>query len=179
MTTASVLLVGPDAPAWADDPALAAANVTAAETVADARAYLAATAFDVAYVLPGAGPTEGLAALRDVLGLSLPIEPVGTLDDLRERLAAGRPQVALDDETRALLEGLKGELGRIAHSLNNPLAVITGNTQLGLELASAFEADASIVESLQSISEAAGTLEALFADVAGLRARIDRLLGHA
>ncbi len=179
MPTDSVLLVGPDAPVWAADPALDAVHVTAAETVGEACAYLAGTAFDVAFILPGAGPTDGLAALRDVLGLSLPIETVATLDDVRARITEGGAEVALDDATRATLNGLKGELARVAHALNNPLAVIVGNTQLGLEIANALGTDESIVESFQNIAEAAGDLEALFTEVSGLRARIDRLLGLA
>ncbi len=177
MPTDSVLLVGPDAAAWA--AALDGVHATGAETIVEARAYLAGTAFDVAYVQASAGPSDALVALRDVLGLALPIETVGTLADVRDRLAGIGDGPTLDEPTRAALDGLKGEIGRVVHALNNPLAVITGNAQLGLELANALETDEAIVESLRSIAEAAGSLEALFADVSALRTRIDRLLGSA
>ena len=151
---------------------------SAAETVADARAYLAGAAFDAVYVQAGVQPVEGLAALRDVLGLMLPILTVNDLEGVREHLG-GDDELEDASAVRAALEDLKAELGRVAHALNNPLAVITGNAQLGLELADALAVDESVTESLRNIAEAAGDLEDLFGEVAALRARVDGLLGRS
>ena len=182
----SVLLVGPDAPAWAAAVSPEGVSVTPAHTIAAARAYLSGTAFDAVYVQEGAGPVDGLTALRDVLGLSTTVEAVRHLDDVRSRLggaaggaeggaAGGAPPEGAG--VRDALEALRAEMGRVAHALNNPLAVIAGNAQLGLELSQAVETDEAVVESLRNIAEAAGDLQALFREVAALRAEIDRLLG--
>lgn len=174
--SASVLVVGPDADAWSQNPALEDVDVTPAETLTAARAYLAGTTFDAVYVQPGAGPVDGLAALRDVLGLAMPIEMVDTLDDLCDRL--GKNGKAVDsDEVQAALQDLKAEMSRVAHALNNPLAVIVGNVQLGLELSEAMDTDEAVVDSLRNVAEAAEELRALFGEISSLRARIDRLLG--
>ena len=168
-----VLLVHPNAEAWLSSRPDIAATVTPAATAREARAYLAGTAFDAVYLGPDVEGGEAITALRDVLGLSTPIHPLATLDDLPDRLS-GTAEVASHPDPRAVLDEVAGELSRVAHALNNPLAVISGNAQLGLEMARATTADEMVVEALQSIAEAAARLEGLFSDVAALRGRVDR-----
>ena len=171
----TVLLVHPDADRWlAAQPALDA-DVTTAATAKDARAYLAGTAFDTVVVGPNVDGAEAIAALRDVLGLATQIESVDALDDVPARLSGGR---ASDADLRQTLEHLRGELSRVAHALNNPLAVIAGNAQLGFEMATATGADDTVTESLAAVADAARQLERLFGDVAALRATVDQALGR-
>ena len=175
----TVLLVHPDADDWLQ-PLAPSADVTTVETAQAARAYLAGTAFDLVLVGADVEGAEVIGALRDVLGLSTAVETVADAAALAERLdASAAPRTspttaASGAAPENMLEGVRDELSRVAHALNNPLAVISGNAQLGLEMAGALGTDASIVEALQSIQVAAGELEALFADVAELRAWVDR-----
>ena len=168
----TVLLVHP-----APDPWLAALpdtiDVATAASATDARAYLAGTSFDAVFVGADVEGIEAIRALRDVLGLSTPVEPVASPEALVAALQ-GTPRKG--GAGREALEEIRGELSRVAHALNNPLAVIAGNAQLGAEMASMIPTDATIVESLGAIREAAAELEALFSDVAALRRRVDRAL---
>ena len=173
----SVLLVHSDAEQWLDALPALPADVTTAATAKEARAYLAGTAFDVVYVGPGVEGAEAIGALRDVLGLATRVEPIAGPDALAGRLAGPAP-AASDADATAALEHLRGELGRVAHALNNPLAVIAGNAQLGLEMARATGADASVADALETIGAAASEMERLFSEIAGLRARVDRALGR-
>ena len=171
MPPPTVLLVGPDAEAWADR---VDADATAAADVDAARAYLAGTVFDAVWVQEGV-PVDGLRALRDELGLSTPVEPVGSLAELAGRLDRRAGPSA--DAVREALVGLRGELSRVAHALNNPLSVIAGNAQLGLEVGTALGVDPDVTRAFAEIQTAAADLGDLFGEVAALRARIDRLLG--
>ena len=163
----TILIVHPEADAW---PVPDGVDATVAPTATEARAYLAGTAFDAVYVGEGVEGTAGIAALRDVLGLSTPVETVAGPEALAERLAGG------GDPAGTLAE-IRDELGRVAHALNNPLAVIAGNAQLAVEMSRAVPVDETVADALRAIQEAAGELEALFADVAALRARVDRAIG--
>ncbi|MEM1116719.1 MAG: histidine kinase dimerization/phospho-acceptor domain-containing protein [Bacteroidota bacterium] len=175
--TQTVLLVGPDAEAWALDD-VEGIDLTTTPSATAARAYLTGTAFDVVFLQEGVGGESGLRALRDVLGLATPVEVVASRADVEQWLASrGETAPSAPGHSRALLEELKLELGRVAHALNNPLSVIMGNAQLGIELAAAMDTDESIVEALKSIHEAGGELGELFSEVADLRDRVDRLLG--
>ena len=167
--SATLLLVGPDAERWAGrvDGATAAADVEAA------RAYLAGTVFDAVWVQEGV-PVAGLRALRDALGLATAVEPVASFGDLVGASAGGAGR-SEDDVDRALAE-LRDEMARVAHALNNPLSVIAGNAQLGLELGTALGVDGDVTGAFEQIQQAATELGDLFGEVAALRARIDRLL---
>ena len=170
----SILLVHPDADRWLEshtDPSL---EVTTAASAVEARAYLAGTAFDAVWIGPDVEGADRIAALRDALGLEVDVETLGA-DDVRDRLG-GVPEADPGAGDRAL-EGVRDELARVAHDLNNPLAVISGNAQLAAEMARAVPTDETIVEAIGSIQQAAGELEALFAEVAALRKRIDRAIG--
>jgi signal transduction histidine kinase len=173
----SVLLVHPDAEQWLGRLSDLEADVTTAATAKEARAYLAFTAFDAVYVGPGVEGGEAIGALRDVLGLSTRVDSVAGPDEVAERFAEAGGAESGEDPVAAL-ESIRGELGRIAHALNNPLAVIAGNAQLGLEMARATGADESVAEALESIGAAATKLEGLFSEISGLRARVDRALGR-
>ena len=170
----TILLVGPDAERWS---ARAGADaVTAAADLDAARAYLAGTVFDAVWVQEGV-PVGGLRALRDALGLPTAVEPVASFDDLARHLGgAGRGGAADGEEVGEALAGLRDEMARVAHALNNPLSVIVGNAQLGLELGAALGVDDDVTGAFEQIQQAASELGGLFADVAALRARIDRLL---
>lgn len=178
--TLSILLVGPDVERWVSERNWEGVDVTSTASATAARAYLSGTAFDVVLLQQGGGGADGLRALRDVLGLATPIKEVQTEEDVRRWLSGHRGATSEDvvDEQREMLEDLKRELGRVAHSLNNPLSVIMGNAQLGIELAAATEVDEHVVVAMQSIYEAGEELSALFGEVAALRARIDLLLGE-
>lgn len=176
--TQTVLLVGPEVEAWALEE-VDGIDLTTTASATAARAYLSGTEFDVVFLQEGVGGGSGLRALRDVLGLATPVEVVASRDDVMRWLSSrsdGGPTRAGDPQ--AVLEELKLELGRVAHSLNNPLSVILGNAQLGLELAAAMDTDESVVEALRSIHEAGAELGELFSEVAALRDRVDRLLAR-
>ncbi len=163
-----ILLVATDPDAWlATLPA--DTEVTTADTAQAARAYLAGTSFAAVFVGPDVPGAEAIAALRDVLGLSTSVESVAGPEELARRLAAGGGGAA------ALAE-VRDELGRIAHALNNPLAVIAGNAQLAREVAGSVPTDEMIVDAIASITDAAAELEALFAEVAALRTVVDRAM---
>ena len=169
-----VLLVHPDADAWLDALPDLDAQVTTAHSATEARAYLAGTTFDL--VLVGADVESGdrVAALRDALGLSSRVETVADAADAGRYLGVGAAPAGGDP--RDELAHVRDELGRIAHALNNPLAVIAGNAELGVELARAVETDGTIVEALASIREGAAELEGLFSEVAALRHVVGRAL---
>ena len=174
----SVLLVHPDADDWIGPLALDA-DVTTAETAQTARAYLAGTAFDLVLVGEGVEGAEAIVALRDVLGLSTAVETVADGAAVAQRLGPAPSPPAAAPPAGASGAGeelgrVRDELSRVAHALNNPLAVIAGNAQLGLELAAALGADEALVEVLRNVEAAAAELEALFDEVAGLRALVDR-----
>ncbi|PAP77189.1 histidine kinase dimerization/phospho-acceptor domain-containing protein [Rubrivirga marina] len=172
----SALLVHPDADQWLGQFSGLDTDVTTAATAKEARAYLAGTAFDIIFVGPGVEGAEAIGALRDVLGLSTQIRSVGGPDEVAHWLAEEGEVARGGEDLVATLNALRGELGRVAHALNNPLAVIAGNAQLGLEMARATGADESVTEALETIGTAAGELERLFSEISGLRARVDRAL---
>ena len=169
----SVLLVHPDADAWLA-PLTPNAEVTTVATAPAARAYLAGTAFDLVLVGAGVEGAEAIGALRDVLGLATPVETVADADAVARRLGAAPPAPSAPAASGGGdgLARVRDELSRVAHALNNPLAVIAGNAQLGIEMARATGADETVIDALDQIQAAAGELEALFGEVAGLRALV-------
>ena len=170
----SVLLVHPLADRWLEDVSEVRVDVTTASSAVEARAYLAGTAFDEVWVGPDLEGADRIEALRDALGLEASIVPVAA-DDLEARLR-GTPAPVL--EGGAALDEIRGELSRVAHALNNPLAVIAGNAQLAAEMAKAVPTDETVVECIESIQKAAGELEGLFAEVASLRRLVDQARGE-
>ena len=145
--------------------------MTPASDVESARAYLAGTVFDAVYVQEGVA-IAGLRALRDALGLSMPVEPVASFEAFADRLG----ERGGADEVREALTVLRDEMSRVAHALNNPLSVITGNAQLGQEMGAALGVDDDIRGAFEQIQQAATELGGLFGEITTLRRRIDRLL---
>ena len=84
--------------------------------------------------------------------------------------------VRSDVDRREAHVGLRAEIGRVAHDLANPLAVVAGNAQLGAELALALGADASIGKAFEDIEEAGQVLAERLGQLAALRARLDAFL---
>ncbi len=186
-----LLLVDSDAAAVAERlaPLVPHARVTPASSAVAARAYLAGGAFD-AVACHDASDAATLQALADVLGLGVAVQTYAEERDLANALAprltpspetaVGAPDEAprrlADADVRAALEAVRDELARLAHALNNPLAVIAGNAQLGREIALATGADAEVTQALESVDAAAGTLGAMFREIGALRTHIVRLL---
>lgn len=56
---------------------------------------------------------------------------------------------------------LKVALNRVTHDINNPLAIISGNAQLLLELARALELDPDVAKPIQDIEEASQRLASM------------------
>ena len=80
--------------------------------------------------------------------------------------------VDAESETARLLRELLHAVGEATHAVNNPLTVISGNAQLAVELARAFDVDASVLDAVRDIDEAAVRLaETLLG--------LDRLKQHA
>lgn len=167
----TVLLVHPDADRWASELSDQEALVTAASTAQEARAYLAGTAFDAVFLGAGADEAGRVQALRDTLGLATQIVVVDGVAEIARQLAGGD-----EDATRgeAGVAAVRGELARLAHALNNPLAVIAGNAQLAAEMAKAVPTDETIVEAIESIRQGAADLERLFAEIGDLRRLLTR-----
>ena len=191
---APLLLVGSESARLAETLASdGGPDVTSVDTVAEARAYLAGTAFDAVAVQAGLEGAEALGALAAGLGVPRGVLVFGDAADLAARLGAhlGRalapatplsPAAApgpadvpsgIPDDVRAALDGLRDELARVAHDLANPLAVVVGNAQLGAELARVFGADEAIGQAFADIEDAGGALAARLGQLAALRARLD------
>ncbi|HEX8298056.1 MAG TPA: hypothetical protein VF594_02755 [Rubricoccaceae bacterium] len=179
--TAHVLLVDPvpDEPveALAVVPGLAVTPVT---TLAAARAYLAGSAFDAVAVRTGADPDGSIEALAAGLGLTSRVVAYDDAVVLRSVLAAhfgirpatDLPAAAASESGGLDVEALRAALGRVAHDLANPLAVIAGNAQLGAEIARATGADVSLIQAFVDIEEAAAELDRRIGGLAALRARL-------
>lgn len=160
-------------------------SVTPAPSAVAARAYLAGAAFD-AVAVRDAADAAALQALAGVLGQPLTVhvyaDEAGLAEWLRARLgppaatASGASPPVATDAARAVLEEVQQELARLTHALNNPLAVVAGNAQLGREMALATGADAEVVDALDGVDAAAAALGALFDEIGALRARIGRAL---
>ncbi|OZC01913.1 histidine kinase dimerization/phospho-acceptor domain-containing protein [Rubricoccus marinus] len=103
-------------------------------------------------------------------GLSELVAPLAESEGADE---AGGDEGASDEQmpeaTALYLERVRGELGRITHALNNPLAVISGNVQLARELIVAAPEDPMVSSSLEDIQTAAKELGALIEDINELR----------
>lgn len=75
---------------------------------------------------------------------------------------------ASQDGDAELRTDLHVALTRVTHDINNPLAVISGNAQLLLELARALELDPDVAKPIQDI-------EAASQQLAGMVARLNAL----
>lgn len=162
-------------------------HVTPAASPVAARARLASGAFD-AVACRAEADARDLRALANVLGLRVDIQSYTSEDALADALALRvevAPEAPSDSENRdriadagvrEALETVRDELARIAHTLNNPLAVIAGNAQLGREIALATGAEPEVVQALDNVDAAAGALGSLFSEIGALRTHLSRLL---
>lgn len=64
-----------------------------------------------------------------------------------------------NSEVQKLVGDLKARLSRIKHDANNPLAIVSGNAQLLLELAGAMDLGPDFIEPLQDIEDACHRVE--------------------
>ena len=190
-SSSTVLLVDIRGDALADEiqqmfPQL---EVTVAASDTAARAYLGASEFDVVVVGPTM-PEETAASLESLVeSLGHPsrvltgarasglVTWIGEQLAVTSRVSASSGVEEASGEQQAVLASVSAELSRIAHALNNPLAVIDGNAQLALELAKALGVDASVISAIEDIQGGSQSLARLFADIAALRARVDGIIG--
>lgn len=131
------------------------------EPGADARQAFEAGASSVTACQPEPGPLSAFVA--EALGIPA----------FAAAPSAGIASAPLQRPATAVLGELREEMARVAHALNNPLAVIHGNAQYVLELAQALGLDETMVAPVRDIEEAGGRLSELFAEIAALRQRID------
>ena len=137
------------------------------------------TAADVdGYRLVGETAEEVAAALVALWGTKRRTAEPGTASSADPAGTAAEDVVQLV----ALLEALRSETGAVAHAINNPLTVITGNAQLLLEVAGAGGLDPSLAKAIedmgaasQQLSEALGRLDRLRQHIASALGRGDRL----
>jgi len=160
-------------------------DVTVATSDTAARAYLGASVFDAVMVeasMP-VGTATSLEHLIQSLGRASRVlsgaPNVGLAEWLGDRLSldASIPAGSVASSTPEKDDALafvSAELSRIAHALNNPLAVIDGNAQLALELSKALGVDASVISAIEDIQSGSQSLADLFSDIASLRTRLDR-----
>ncbi|MEO0557775.1 MAG: hypothetical protein AAF170_06280 [Bacteroidota bacterium] len=188
-TPTSLLLVSARGDAAGDEirSSTSQLDVTVATSDTAARAYLGASAFDVV-VVASSMPEETASTLQNLIGSLGRVSRVlsGAPDHelvawLESRLALSTPTAASvassTQEVDDALAYVQAELSRIAHALNNPLAVIDGNAQLALELANALGVDGSVISAIEDIQGGSQSLAALFSDIAALRTRLDGMTG--
>lgn len=187
-----VLLVDPEAERLAPSlRALDGLDVSPVTSAMAARAYLAGSAFDAVVASADLPGLDGVAEVARTLGVSRGVLTFAAdeRDTLAERLGprlgvarraggAVLPQAAAPDAEalRETLRGLQAELGRVAHDLANPLAVVVGNAQLGAEIARALGADESLGQAFADIEEAGHALSDRIGQIAALRTRLETLL---
>ncbi len=188
-----LLLVDDDAAAADALAGVAALDVTVARSVVAARGYLAGSAFDAVAVRADLDPDDALGALAAGLNVSGGVVRYAGVTALVARFASGpaatpaasaAPPAAAPahaapaqdaPELSDALAALRAEIGRVAHDLANPLAVIAGNAQLGTELVRDADPDGMLTQAFADIGEAAAELARRTADLGALRRRIDAL----
>ena len=89
------------------------------------------------------------------------------LDAARRRHAEAR-SARIESQLR-LVETLRGALGHIKHEINNPLAIISGNAQLLIELARTMELDDDLAKPMHDIEEASRRLAGIVEQLSDLR----------
>ena len=86
----------------------------------------------------------------------------------------GRPSGMRSDESRDAgpQTDLQVAITRVTHDINNPLAVISGNAQLLLELARALDLDPDVAKPIQDIEAASQQLAHMVERLNGLNAGV-------
>lgn len=96
--------------------------------------------------------------------------PVAMLEAMRRHQRERQREERLcEEQQRQLLESVRGMVARVSHEVNNPLAIISGNAQLLMELARALDLDEEIGQPIQDIEEATRRLSASLAALNDLR----------
>ncbi len=116
----------------------------------------------------GAG-AMGIVAARDARVLGPFVAWNAGLSEVASAPAETDPEPPTPEASARDLERVRGELGRITHALNNPLAVISGNAQLSRELIATTPGDPMVASSLADIETAAGEFGALIEEINELR----------
>ncbi len=177
-----LLVVGPDAEAIVARLA-GVVEATPAPSRLAAEAYLAGAAFDTVAI--AAGPdADALARLAGRLGAR-----VVRYDSAESLVARFAPAVASSAaapalpaavsaaDARGALVEVRDRLAELAHALNNPLAVVVGNAQLGREVARATAADPDVIAAFDGIDAGAAALGELLGDLTALRRALDGYTG--
>ena len=173
-----LLVVGPDAEAAVAQLA-SVAEATPARARLAAEAYLAGASFDAVAIADGPD-ADALATLAGRLGAR--VVRYATADDLVQRFAplpAARSEAAArvdPTDARETLVALRDRLTELAHTLNNPLAVVVGNAQLAREVARATGADPDVLAALDGVEAGAHALAGLLGELAELRRSLDGLV---
>lgn len=104
----------------------------------------------------------------DVLGPSDSSEATGAL--------LSRESGTLEDPS-ADKAALQQALSEMTHDINNPLAIISGNAQLLLELARMLDLDPDVAKPIQDIEEASHRLAETVRRLNALKETLDQPLG--
>ena len=181
---------------------IAGLAVTPCDSLAAARAYLVGNEFDavIAAATLQDGNAASLSSLREAVALPPLWVRAETESEADASSAAGAERTAVgpatvntwagmlvemaglvlrepveteSGETRGEGVDLDAELSRLAHDLNNPLAVISGNAQLAREVALATGADAMVVDALADLQAGVAELTERLGRLRQLRARMD------
>jgi signal transduction histidine kinase len=86
-----------------------------------------------------------------------------------QMMRSARAPEALTVDPADLLNQVRIALSRVVHDVNNPLAVISGNAQLLLELVRIMELDAELAKPISDIEEASRELAERLAQLSRLR----------
>lgn len=141
-----------------------------------AEAYLAGAAWDAVAIRDDQIGADALADLAGRLGAS--VHRYADEAALAGWLGGDGGDPA--EAARAVLTDVRDRLADLAHSLNNPLAVISGHAQLGLEMARALPLtgdDATdLAASFEGVSTGARALAERLAELNVLRREIEQHL---
>ena len=72
----------------------------------------------------------------------------------RHEMALQATERARRQEQNKLIDSLRATVANVKHEINNPLAIISGNAQLLLELTRMMELDDDLVKPIRDIEEA-------------------------
>lgn len=80
-------------------------------------------------------------------------------------------------EVQKLVGDLRARLSQIKHDANNPLAIVSGNAQLLIELAGAMDLGPDFLEPLQDIEDACHRVEEALNELTLLRRSLPKVEG--
>lgn len=143
-------------------------------TIADvSKAAMKAGATACFVLTPGAVPEcESLDAVASEMSRLM-----GMADDPNTEVEGAEASQLSAEAAIAMLEELRAEAGAVAHAINNPLTVITGNAQFLMEVARTEQSDSPIVGPIEDINAATQQLSEALARLSALRERIAGALG--